>query len=149
MNNGGNDIQNSLRELDEKMTGTLTVLRNKMLEIKNELDFVKKDDLYTIKNNVDTAEKRLTNLIEEKAKQLNNEIEKFKYRDKIDWKRIPVAVISLGISVIFSYLFLHFAWQMNRPLNDCDVVVFVSLIFGFVAIVITAVVMLTRRNSEE
>ena len=137
-------MQNSLKELEEKITkitGTLTELKNEMLEIKNELDIVKKS--------VETVGNELRKLIEEKAHQIEKEIEKFKYRDKIGWKRILVAVISLGISVIFSCLFLHFACQMNHPLDDCDVVVLVSFIFGIVAIVITALVTLTRRNSEE
>ncbi len=140
MSNGGNEMQNSLKELNEKLTGTLPELRKQMSEIQKELDIVK--------NNVETVGKELTKMIAEE-KLLEDKIEKFKYIDKIDWKRIPVLAISLGISVIFSYLFLHFAWQMNRPLDDCDVVVLVSFIFGIVAIVITAVVMLTRRNSED
>ncbi len=129
MSNGGNEMQNSLKELNEKLTGTLPELRKQMSEIQKELDIVK--------NNVETVGKELTKMIAEE-KLLEDKIEKFKYIDKIDWKRIPVLAISLGISVIFSYLFLH-----------CDVVVLVSFIFGIVAIVITAVVMLTRRNSED
>jgi len=69
--------------------------------------------------------------------------------NKISWGM----VIACGLVVLllcgFFVWLMFFTWQKNDVIHWPNMVILVSTVTGIVAIVITALVMLTRRNSEE
>lgn len=71
-------------------------------------------------------------------------------KPKKNYKWIAIGCAVAGIFLIGLFFFF---WgsilSTNRALSNPDAVVLVSLVVGVVAIVITALVTLTRQNSEE
>jgi hypothetical protein len=90
--------------------------------------------------------KDLKNCCEKKTSANEREIDPFNR-----WAAFGCGLaIVLGVLLLcgFSCWFMCFTWQLNHTLPWANLVVFVSLVVGVVAIAITALVTLTRRNPE-
>ena len=66
-------------------------------------------------------------------------------------KRLGNLVIVLGVSFLFAFMvaLLCLTWTKDKAIHWPNMIIFESIVIGIVAIIITALVALSRRDPEE